>query len=81
MTQHKLYNSQSAIVTSEQWDGDNVVFAGTGGAAARPPTVTFSGPNTLSGISDIGTAAAPGYGTINLMPGGALSAGSLTVNR
>jgi hypothetical protein len=74
-----VQNGQSITVTSDQWDGDSLAFAGTSSAAGQTPTVTFTGPNTLSQISDIGPSSAPGYGIINVTPGGALTTGGLTV--
>lgn len=80
MTKHTLQNGQSITVASDQWDGDSLAFAGTSSAAGQTPTVTFTGPNTLSHISDIGSPSAPGYGIIDVTPGGALTTGGLRVS-
>ena len=79
MTVHNLNNGNSAYVTSGQWNGDSLVFAGTSSAPYQMPTVSFSGPDSLTRVSDVGTATATAYGTINLTPGGALTTGGLTL--
>jgi hypothetical protein len=79
VSKQSLHNGQSTIVAADQWDGDSLAFAGTSGAAGQMPTVTFTGPNTLTRITDVGTASAIGHGTINVMPGGAVTTGGLTV--
>ncbi|MDR3532931.1 MAG: hypothetical protein P4L90_20535 [Rhodopila sp.] len=80
MSKHTLHNGQSATITAHQWDGDSLAFAGTSSASGPVPIATFTGPNTLSGITDIGAATATGYGIIDLMPGGALTTGALNIN-
>ncbi|WP_428485041.1 hypothetical protein [Rhodopila sp.] len=80
MAQHTLRNGQSATVAAHQWDGDTLAFAGTSGAATPPPAVTFTGPDTLSGVTDTGTASTTGAATISLSPGAALVTNGLTVN-
>ena len=76
MSNHTLHNDQSAIVAADQWDGDSLVFTGTEQAS----TVTFTGPNTLASVTDIGAPAWPGHASIDLMPGAALTTGRLSVN-
>jgi hypothetical protein len=75
-----LQNGQSALISADQWDGSGAVFAGTSDAAGQTPTVTLTGPNTLTSVVDIGTTAAAGFGAINLMPGGALTTAGLTIS-
>jgi hypothetical protein len=76
MPNHTLHNGQSATVAADQWDGDSLVFTGSEQAS----TVTFTGPNTLAGVTDIGAAARPNHADINLMPGGTLTVGRLVVD-
>jgi hypothetical protein len=78
---HIIHNGQFVSIGTDQWDGDSLAFAGTSSAAGQAPTVTLSGPNRLTSVLDSGTTAAPGQGTIDLMPGGALTIGGLTINR
>ena len=77
MARHTLHNGQTVTVTSDQWDGDSLILAGT--TTGPAPVATFTGPNTLTSVTDTGSATAPGYGAINLMPNGALTVGGLTV--
>ena len=80
MVKHTLNNGQSITLAADQWDGSLLAFAGTSTAFGQTPTAIFTGPNTLAGIIDTGTAAAHGQAAINLMPGSALTTGGLTVN-
>ena len=79
MTVHTIYNSQSLTVSTEQWDGDGVVFGGSSDSAGETPTVTFAGHNALTNIDASGSAALPGFGFINLSPRSSLSTTGLTV--
>lgn len=81
MAKHILHNGQSASVAASQWKGDQLAFAPNGAAAGASPVVTFTGANTLAGVTDIAAAAAPGGATISLIPGAALIIGGLTVDR
>lgn len=75
-----MQNGQSATVAAGQWDGDSLAFAGTSSTEGQTPTVTFTGANTLTTVTDTGPATATGYAAIALMPGGALTTTGLTVN-
>ena len=77
MIKHSLHNGQSATVAADQWDGDSLSFAGSGSQA---PLVTFTGPNTLTGVTDVGAATAAGDASIDIGPGGALITGGLAIN-
>lgn len=74
---HVLRHGQSLTVDAGAWDGDGLVFFGTGGPA---PTVTFSGANALSAVLDTGATAVLGRGAIALTPGASLVIGRLLVN-
>lgn len=78
MSKHTIYNGQSMTVSAGRWDGDSLSFTGTSNLSY--PTVTFSGPNTLAYVADIGSAATHGYGAINVAPGGALTTHGLKVS-
>jgi hypothetical protein len=80
MIKHTVYNGQFASVSAGQWNGNSLAFAGTSSAAGQTPTVTFTGLNILTNVTDNGTTAIHGYGAINLMPGGSLTTGGLTVS-
>ncbi len=81
MTKHVLGNGQSSTVGGGQWNGDSLAFTGTSGATGVDPIVTFTGPNTLAGVTDSGTAATPGFGTINLTSGAGLVIDALSVSQ
>ena len=56
MIKHTLHNGQSVMVSADQWDGSSVICRHQ--RRRRPDaTVTLTGPNTLTSLMDIGSAA------------------------
>jgi hypothetical protein len=80
MSKHYLLNGRLVTVSDSQWNGDSLVFAGSSYTNGQMPTVTFAGENRLTTIVDRGSTAAHGYGAINLMPGGSLKTGGMTLS-